>query len=263
MTDLTRLDDAHALVCGASRGIGRAVALELARRGARVTALARTKSSLQHLMRELADAGANAPAFLVADLDDRPALRDLVAPIVDVRGPVHVLVNNAGGPPPGRLLDASEHEIRGAVSRHVLAAHDLVRIVLPGMRAAGWGRIVNVISISVKEPLPNLGVSNVVRAAMAAWAKTLSMELPPGVTINSVLPGYTATERLHELAATAASTAGSTVQEIEESWARTVPEGRLGTPDEIAAAVAFLASPAASYVRGITLPVDGGRIKSI
>lgn len=263
MSDPSRLDDAHALVCGASRGIGRAVALELGRRGARVTALSRTKTDLQDLMRRLAELGAPAPAFVVADMDDRPALRDLVAPLVDVRGPVHVLVNNSGGPPPGSLLDASEHEIRAALSRHVLAAHDLVRIVLPSMRAAGWGRIVNVVSISAREPLPNLGVSNVVRAAMAAWAKTLAMELPPGITINSVLPGYTATERLHELAAQSAVNAGTTVDDVKEAWARTVPEGRLGSAEEIAAAVGFLASPAASYVRGTTLAVDGGRIRSM
>ena len=263
MTDSSRLDDAHALVCGASRGIGRAICLELGRRGARVTALARTKEDLQSLMSELDAAGAPAPAFIIADMDDRQAMRNLVAPIVDVRGPVHVLINNTGGPAPGRLLDASEHELRGAFSRHVLAAHDLVRIILPGMRAAGWGRIVNVVSISVREPLQNLGVSNVVRAGMAAWAKTLSMELPAGITINSVLPGYTATERLHELAAQAATNQGSTVTDVEETWARSVPEGRLGTAEEIAAVIGFLASPAASYVRGTTIAVDGGRLRSV
>jgi 3-oxoacyl-[acyl-carrier protein] reductase len=214
-------------------------------------------------MSELDAAGAPAPAFIIADMDDRKSLRDLVAPIIDVRGPVHVLVNNTGGPPPGRLLDASEHELRGAFSRHLLAAHDLVRVILPGMRQAGWGRIVNVISISVREPLPNLGVSNIVRHAMAAWAKTLSMELPAGITINSVLPGYTATERLHELAAQAAANQGSTVTDVEETWARSVPEGRLGQPEEIAAVIGFLASPAASYIRGVSLAVDGGRVRSV
>ena len=263
MSDSSRLDDAHALVCGASRGIGRAACLELGRRGARVTALARTTEDLQSLMAELDSVGAPSPAFIVADMDDRKSLRDLVAPIVDVRGPVHVLVNNTGGPTPGRLLEASEHELRGAFSRHVLAAHDLVRIIVPGMRAAGWGRIVNVVSIGAREPLPNLGVSNIVRAGMVAWAKTLSMELPPGITINSVLPGYTATERLHELAAQAAANQGSTVADVEETWARSVPEGRLGGPEEIAAVIGFLASPAASYVRGTCITVDGGRVRSV
>ena len=261
--DPSRLDDLHAIVTGASRGIGRAAALELGRRGARVTAIARSQADLQSLMAELHDAGAPQPVFAVADMDDRASMLNVVASIVDVRGPVQVLVNNTGGPPAGRLLDAHDDDLLRALSRHLLVAHDLVRMILPGMKGRGWGRIVNVVSISVKEPLPNLGVSNVVRAAMAAWAKTLAMELPPGVTINSVLPGYTATERLHELAADAAAKGGTTAGEVEQAWARTVPEGRLGEPEEIAAAIGFLASPAASYVRGVTLAVDGGRLRSI
>jgi 3-oxoacyl-[acyl-carrier protein] reductase len=263
MTDPSRLDDRHALVCGASRGIGRATALELGRLGARVTGLARSADDLKSLMQELHDIGAPAPAFVIANLDDRPALRDTIASLIDVRGAIEVLVNNAGGPPPGRILDASEHEIRAAISRHLLAAHDLVRLVLPGMRAVGWGRIVNIVSTSVKEPLPNLGVSNVVRAAMAAWSKTLAMELPPGITINNVLPGYTATERLQELAAQAAANGKTTVEAVRESWIASIPEGRLGAPEEIASAIGFLASPAASYVRGVSLAIDGGRTRSV
>lgn len=131
------------------------------------------------------------------------------------------------------------------------------------MREAGFGRIVNVISISVREPLSGLGVSNTIRGAMAAWAKTLARELPPTITVNSVLPGYTATERLHSLARSAAERSGRTPEEVEAEWARSVPEGRLGAPEELGAAIAFLASPAASYVRGVSLPVDGGRLGGI
>src|SRR5690606_36944419 len=133
----------------------------------------------------------------------------------------------------------------------------------PGMREAGYGRIVNVLSTSVREPIDNLGVSNTIRAAVAGWAKTLSRELPPGVTINNILPGYTDTERLATLASSAGERTGRTADEDRQGWIATVPEGRLGLPEELAAAVAFLASPAAAYVRGVSLPVDGGRLRSI
>ena len=258
-----RLDGRHALVCGASKGIGRATALELGRRGARVTGLARSEPELVELAAELRALGAPGPAFVIADLDDRRSLRDAVASLIDVRGPIEVLINNAGGPSPGRLLDATDADILAALSRHLLASHDLVRLALTGMRQGGWGRIVNIVSISVREPLPNLGVLNIVRAAMASWSKTLAMELPPGITINSVLPGYTATERLESLAQRQATAQGVTAAEIESSWASAIPEGRMAEPWEIAAAVGFLASPAASYIRGVALAVDGGRLRTL
>ncbi|MCW8140292.1 MAG: SDR family oxidoreductase, partial [Planctomycetota bacterium] len=158
---------------------------------------------------------------------------------------------------------AAEAALLEAFGRHVLGAHLLVRLVLPGMRAAGYGRIVNVVSTSVREPIPNLGVSNTVRAAVAAWAKTLSKELPPGVTINTVLPGYTDTERLASLAEGAAARTGKAVEDVRKGWLATIPEGRLGRPEELGAVIAFLASPAAAYVRGVALPVDGGRLNGI
>lgn len=145
----------------------------------------------------------------------------------------------------------------------MLAPHLLVGLLLPGMRAAGYGRILNVLSTSVREPIPNLGVSNTIRGAVASWAKTLSMELPPGVTINNVLPGYTDTERLGELGAAISARTGKSGEQVRADWVATIPEGRLAEPEELGAVLAFLASPEASYIRGVSLPVDGGRLKSI
>ena len=259
----TSLQGRHALVCGASMGIGRAAALALAARGADVTVLARSAGKLEALLPELRAAGAPTARALVADLDDRPALGVALDGLLAEHGPVHVLVNNTGGPPAGPLLEADDELFLTTFARHVLASHLLVRTLLPGMRAAGFGRIVNVISISVREPIAGLGVSNTIRGAMASWSKTLSGELPPGVTINNVLPGYTATERLDELADELHARTGRDHDAIRRDWVAAVPEGRLAEPAEIAAAIAWLASPEAAMVRGVSLPVDGGRLKGL
>ncbi len=263
MDDVMSLDGRRALVCGASAGIGRASALALASLGAEVIVLARRAGHLSTLVPELRAAGAPAARALPADLDDRPAVRAAVEALLDDQGPVHVLVNNAGGPPAGPILDADDEDFTVPLGRHLLASHMLVKLLLPGMVEAGYGRIVNIISLSVREPIVNLGVSNTVRGAMAAWAKSLSNELPPQVTINNVLPGYTDTERLRSLGATVAERTGQTPEQVEAGWVSGVPLGRLGRPAELGQVVAFLASPAASYVRGVSLPVDGGRIRSI
>lgn len=253
----------HALVCGASGGIGREAALALARRGASVTALARTAPALEALCVELRAAGAPEARALVADLDDRAELVRRVDGLLATHGPVHALINNTGGPPGGPLIAATDDAILAALSRHLLGAHALVQRVLPGMRDAGYGRIVQVLSTSVREVIDNLGVSSLTRAAVASWAKTLSRELPPGVTINNVLPGYTATERLDRLAEGAASRTGKTADAVRAEWVGAIPEGRLGRPEELGEVIAFLCSPAASYVRGASIPVDGGRLRSI
>ena len=182
---------------------------------------------------------------------------------LDRHGPIHIWVNNTGGPPGGRLLDAEPLQLEAALSRHLLSTHAMLQLLVPGMSKANYGRIINVLSTSVREPIPNLGVSNLTRAAVASWAKTLSRELPPGVTINNVLPGFTATDRLSSLAEARAAREGVTVNDVEEAWKSAVPEGRLARPEELGNVIAFLASPAASFVRGTTLPVDGGRLRSI
>jgi len=253
----------HALVCGASAGIGRSVALALAAQGAEITALARRADRLDDLLPELRAAGAPSARALPADLDDREALRARIEALLAHHGPVHILINNAGGPPGGPLLEATSEAFLTALGRHLLASHVLAQQLVPGMAAAGYGRIVNIISTSVYEPIPGLGVSNTTRGAMAGWAKSLANELPPNVTVNNVLPGFTDTDRLASLAEARAARAGVTADDIRNAWLGMVPEGRLIDPTETAAAVAFLVSPDAGAIRGVSLQVDGGRMRSI
>ncbi len=253
----------HALVCGASSGIGRAAALALAQRGATLTLLARRNNELQAQRPVLKNAGASETHVLVADLDDRADLKAKVATHLEKTGPIQILLNNTGGPPTGSLLDAKDEDFLRPYGRHLLASHLLVQLLVPGMKQAGYGRIVNVLSSSVREPIPSLGVSNTIRAAMASWAKTLSRELPPGITINSILPGYVETERLAEISLSLAQAKGVGPSAIRQGWIDATPEGRLGRPQELGEAIAFLCSPAASFVRGIVMPVDGGRLWSI
>jgi 3-oxoacyl-[acyl-carrier protein] reductase len=257
------LSGRHALVCGASQGIGQAAAVSLAELGATVTLLARNPAKLASLRPILAKAGARETHMLVVDMDDRPALRAAVAGHVERAGPVHILVNNTGGPPSGPLLEASEEDFLKPYGRHLLASQILAQLTVPGMKEAGYGRIVNVLSSSVREPIVGLGVSNTIRAAMAAWAKTLSKELPPHVTVNSILPGYIDTERLGTLSAEMGLRSGKGQQAIRDQWVNATPEGRLGKPSELGDAIAFLCSPAAAFIRGVVLPVDGGRLNSI
>ena len=257
------LETRHALVCGGSEGIGRASAAALAELGATVTLLARRVDALTAAVATLPAPCGQAHSTLAADMSDTNALRETIATLAEAR-PVHILVNNSAGPP-GSPAHAAAVDAYAAVFRqHLLAAQVCVQAVLPGMRAARWGRVVNVISTSVKEPIANLGVSNTIRGAVAAWAKTLATELgPDGITVNNVLPGYTRTQRLDQILAERAAATGKTQDAIAAGMLATVPAGRFAEPAEIAAAVAFLCSPAAGYVNGINLPVDGGRTRSL
>jgi len=249
-----------ALVCGSTQGIGRACAHELARLGADVTLAARSEADLRRVQSELSTAAGQTHHHLCADFADPDALRDQAVANVAAQGPMHILLNNTGGPPPGPILAAKPEAFRAAISSHLICNQLLTQAVVPGMKEAGYGRIINIISISVKQPIGGLGVSNTTRWAVASWAKTLAGELGPfGITVNNVLPGYTNTERLRSLLASKAQESGASVEEIGAAIRAEIPLRRFGKPDEIAAAVGFLASPAASYINGINLPVDGGR----
>ena len=253
----------HALVCGGSVGIGRAAAIELAQLGADVTLLARREDALRDAVAALANTGNQQHGYLVADMADAEALHARVAELAASR-PLHILVNNTGGPPGGAAHSADVSAFLDAFNKHLVANHTLLQAVLPGMRSAGWGRIVNVISTSVYEPIPNLGVSNTIRGAVASWAKTLSRELAShGITVNNVLPGYTRTGRIDAIVSERVARTGESAAAVIAAMQATVPAGRFADAAETAAAIAFLCAPAAAYINGVSLPVDGGRMASI
>ena len=250
----------HALVGGGSQGIGRAAAIELARLGAHVTVLARSREALEATIAALPRVhAAQEHAWLAVDMTDSADLRARVEAAATAH-PVHILVNNSGGPPAGPAHAAAAPAFLAAFEQHLLANHALLQAVLPGMRGAGYGRVVNVISTSVKEPIRNLGVSNTVRGAVASWAKTLATELAPeGITVNNVLPGFTRTARLDGLIAGKMKSSGASEDAVAAGMKSVVPMGRFADAAEVAAAIAFLASPAASYITGVSIAVDGGR----
>ena len=245
-----------ALVCGASKGIGRASAMMLARAGARVIACARSAEVLDELIGELHGSGHET---LVLDLENVEAVREVVLGL----GVVDIVINNAGGPPGGPLLGNNLDEFEGPFARHLHAAHTIAQILAPRMAAAGYGRFVNIISTSVREPIDNIGLSNTLRGAMASWSKSLSRELDPCVTINNIMPGFTDTDRLGSLAGSISARTGKTVEEVRETWMNSVPIQRLVDPVETAAAVTFLCLPSSGAIRGVSLAVDGGRMRSI
>jgi 3-oxoacyl-[acyl-carrier protein] reductase len=253
----------HALVCGGSEGIGRATAYELALLGADVTLLARRAEVLREVAAALPTPQAQRHGWLTADMRNPASLQMQVEALIAER-PVQILINNTGGPPGGPAHTAGAGEFEAAFAQHLLANHALVQAVLPGMRAGGWGRIVNVISTSVREPIPNLGVSNTIRGAVAIWAKTLSRELASdGITVNNALPGYTETARLRQIVSDRAHHSGQTEDAVTRAMLNTVPAARFAQAAEVAAAIAFLCSPAAAYINGVSLAIDGGRMNSL
>jgi 3-oxoacyl-[acyl-carrier protein] reductase len=257
------LNGRHALVCGGSEGIGRAAARELALLGADVTVLARRAEALQDVVAALPRSGAQQHGWIAADVAQTDVLRAQVEALAAGK-PVQVLINNTGGPPGGPAHDAGVAAFLDAFNKHLVANQTVVQALLPGMRSANWGRIVNVISTSVKEPIANLGVSNTVRGAVASWAKTLSRELAPfGITVNNVLPGYTETGRITQIVRDRAQASGQSEDAILQGMRGNVPAGRFAQPEEIGGVIAFLCSPAAGYVNGVSLAVDGGRMQSI
>ncbi len=263
-----------AFVGGASKGIGRAVARHLASRGIRVIACGRSEADLKNLIDELPlievkgathlDSELKTHKAFACDLMKTHELEGHLKKLVLEMGAVDILVLNSGGPKGGPILEAHPQEFRDAMEGHLIANQILTKTYVPGMKSRGGGRIVAVLSTSVRQPIAGLGVSNTARWAMTAWAKTLAGELAPhAITVNLVLPGFTKTGRLDELASAAATKRGITDDEVRDEWIKSTPMGRLGDPEEIAAAVAFFASPAASFITGQALAVDGGRLGSV
>jgi 3-oxoacyl-[acyl-carrier protein] reductase len=255
----------NALVCGSSQGIGKAVAIELALLGANVTLFARNAAQLQAVLATLDTTQGQQHDYLVADFALPEMVQTTVAQYIATHNkPIHILVNNTGGPATGSITSADSHAFISAYQQHVIVNQLLAQTLLAGMQAAQFGRIINIISTSVKEPIANLGVSNTTRAAVANWAKTWAGEVGQwGITVNNVLPGFTATARLDNIIAHYANKQQCSQAEAANGMLQYVPAKRFADPAEIAAAVAFLASPAAAYINGINLPVDGGRTKSL
>lgn len=258
------LQGRHALVCGASQGIGRAAAQALAECGADVTLLARSRDALEATAATLPRITASQQhGWISADIGDHRQLIAQVSAAANAHS-FQILINNTAGPPPGSVQSATAEQFIDTFNRHLIANHLLVQAILPGMREAGFGRIVNVISTSVKEPLRNLGVSNTIRGAVASWAKTLAGEVAAGgITVNNVLPGFTRTQRLDQIIQERMAATGTSEEAIIKGMLAAVPAGRFAEPAEVAAAIVFLCSPAAAYVNGINLPVDGGRTQSL
>lgn len=258
------LEGKHALVCGSTQGIGLETAKLMAKRGANVTLVARSKDKLE-LAKQQLDVSANQKHdHLVADFSSPEGLREAIQAYVKAGNRPQILVNNTGGPQGGPIILAEIEEFTSAFNQHLICNHILVQALYPGMIEQGWGRIINVISTSVKQPLNNLGVSNTIRGAVANWSKTLSNELGQyNITVNNVLPGATNTGRLQSIAETKATKVNSSVDAVFDEMAKESPMKRIAEPIEVAEAIAFLASDRASYINGINVPVDGGRTKSL
>jgi 3-oxoacyl-[acyl-carrier protein] reductase len=253
------LNGKRAVVCGSTQGIGKACAIELASLGAGVTLISRNQEKLQQVLKELPAQSGQQHNFILADFSNPDDVQKKIQKFAEIHK-VHILVNNTGGPPPGKVIDAPLDEFRNAFANHLICNQVLVQALVNGMIQEGYGRIINIISTSVKMPIKGLGVSNTIRAAVANWSKTLSMELGGyGITVNNVLPGATLTNRFESITKRNAEKSGMSIEEITRKMIQEIPTGRIGNPQEIAAAVAFLATPAAAYINGINLPVDGGR----
>lgn len=257
------LEGKNAIICGSTQGIGLAIAEELALLGANCTLIARNEEALKTAVHSLDISLRQQHGYLIADFNTPDQVKKIIeAHVADI--PVHILVNNTGGPPGGPITDASEDAFLATFNQHLICNHILAKACIPSMKKEGYGRIINIISTSVKIPLKNLGVSNTIRGAVASWAKTMSNELGQfNITVNNVLPGFTSTQRLSTLIENIAKKGNTVVDIVERNMVEEVPMKRFADASEIASVAAFLATPAASYVNGVSIPVDGGRTGSI
>ena len=257
------LEGRNAIICGSSQGIGYAIAEELALMGANCILLARNEEMLKAAVMQLDTSLRQVHSYYVADFSNTGQVESVISGIVAEQN-IHILINNTGGPPAGMIVDAKPEQFIHAFSQHLVCNHILAQACIGGMKKEGYGRIINIISTSVKIPLKNLGVSNTIRGAVASWAKTMANELGQfNITVNNVLPGFTKTQRLESIVKNTSSKKSRTIEEVEMEMQEDVPMKRLGEASEIASVAAFLASPAASYVNGTSIPVDGGRTGSI
>ena len=257
------LEGKTAIVCGSTQGIGFACALELALLGASCILLARNETSLEETVKKLDRSKEQQHKYLVADFSKSLQLKTAIENFME-QNVVQILINNTGGPPPGPIIDAKEDDFLNAFNQHLICNHILSKAVIPSMKAAGYGRIINIVSTSVKIPLKNLGVSNTIRGAVASWAKTMANELGQfNITVNNILPGSIRTQRLESLIKNIATNNNSDVEKAEQEMQKEIPMKRFGDASELAAVAAFLASPAAAYINGVSIPVDGGRTGSI
>jgi 3-oxoacyl-[acyl-carrier protein] reductase len=252
-----------ALVCGSTQGIGKASAMELAQLGATIVLIARDEEKLKATIKELSTSSNQKHNYIIADFNFPERLKIEIEKFV-ATSPVHILINNTGGPAAAQAIDSKPEDFINAINAHLICSQILAQACVPSMKKNNYGRIINIISTSVKIPIKGLGVSNTVRGAMASWAKTLSLELAAfGITVNNVLPGSTKTGRIEFIIQSRAQKSGRTEESIRQEMIDEIPAGRMAEASEVANAVAFLASPAASYINGVSLPVDGGRTGSI
>ena len=254
-----------AIVCGASKGIGAAAAIELSKSGASTILLARNKNDLNQVIDQLDTTQNQKHDYMIADFQDPTNLgKDIKSLLKKKSRTVEILINNTGGPKPGPAMDASPRDFINAFNQHLICNHVLVNSIVSTMKQNNYGRIINVISTSVKQPIKGLGVSNTIRGAVASWAKTLSFELGEfGITVNNILPGFTDTERLHEIFAKKSESTGVDIESVIMEAQAQIPLKRFANPSETAKAICFLASSDAGYINGINLPVDGGRLSTL
>lgn len=251
-----------AIVCGASKGIGYAIAKQFAELGADVLITSRNEENLKKSFEALTNSGSQKHGYIAADFSDPKNAFAKLQEYIQDNSPIHILVNNSGGPAPGQVIEADPEDFLKGFNSHLIMSQMLTKAVVSGMKSENYGRIINVISISVKQPVENLGVSNTIRGAMNSWSKTLSRELGQyGITVNNLLPGHTSTERLASLNKANAEKKGITSEEFASNIMKNIPVGRFAKPEELGYAAAFLASEYAGFINGINLPVDGGFIR--